>query len=235
MNWFFRAILSVILIVFIASARDIFPNDTHAVLSVTFVNNEDVPQARKKLFFVGQNDPQKKVTVTTNSRGEATFYIPREETYNIFCETVTGPFACGETPYVSSSASTGDITVVFDDTRVELRGVTFRLKSAELDSAGYKILDAAIAGMKKNPNAMVEIQGHASSSEGDEFEVQKLSEERAFVVLQYMTSKGIDRGHLAASGYGASQPKASDATESGRRKNSRIELCVLRDEDGEEN
>ena len=64
---------------------------------------------------------------------------------------------------------------------------------------------------------------------------QKLSEERAFVVLQYMTANGIDRGRLAASGYGSSQPKATNATEAGRKKNRRIELVVLRDEDGEVN
>ena len=232
MDWFYKTVLSVFLVVIVANARDLFPNSTHAVLTVTFVNNEDVPQAKKRLFFVGQNDPKKKVTITTNAEGEATFHIPREETYNIFCETITGPFECGETPYVSSTASTGGITVVFDDTRVELKGVNFKAGSAELDSGSYQILDAAIAGMKKNPSAMVEIQGH-TSAEGDDYMNQKLSEERAFVVLQYMTSNGIDRGRLAASGYGSSQPKASNATEAGRKQNRRIELRVLRDEDGE--
>lgn len=209
-----------------ACARDLVPNKTHAVLSVTYTNYDDVPQAKKKLVFVGQKNPKNKLTVTTDSEGEVTFHIPREDTYTILCESLTGPFECGSTPYVSTTASTGGITVVFDDTRVELTGVNFKVGSAELDSSSLQTLDAAIEGLKRNPKAMVEIQGH-TSSEGDDNMNQKLSEERAFVVLQYMTSNGIDRGRLAASGYGSSQPKADNSTEAGRKKNRRIELRVL--------
>ena len=35
-------------------ARDLLPNKTHAVLTVTYTNNDDVPQGHKKLTFVGQ-------------------------------------------------------------------------------------------------------------------------------------------------------------------------------------
>lgn len=210
-------------------AKDLFPNKTHAVLSVTYTNNDDVPQPHKKLVFVGIKDPKKKISITTDSEGEATFHIPREDSYTIYCESLTGPFECGTTPYVSLTASTGGLTVVFDDTRVELTGVNFKVASAELDSTSLQTLDAAIAGLKKNPKAMVEIQGH-TSSEGDPEMNQKLSEERAFVVLQYMTANGIDRSRLSASGYGSSQPKADNSTEAGRKKNRRIELRVLNDD-----
>ena len=46
-----------------------------------------------------------------------------------------------------------------------------------------------------------------------------------------MTEKGVDRGRLSASGYGSSQPRASNATEEGRRKNRRIELRVLNEDE----
>ena len=228
MNRFYFAILAVFLgfATVSADARDLVPNKTHAVLTVTYTNFDDVPQARKKLVFVGQNDSKKKITIVTDNEGEATFHIPREETYTIFCESVTGLFECGNTPYVSSTASTGGISVAFNDTRVELTGVNFKAGSAELDSTSYSILDAAIAGIKRNPGAWIEIQGH-TSSEGDDDMNQKLSEERAYVVLQYMVEKGLDRGRLTASGYGSSQPKADNSTEAGRKKNRRIELRVL--------
>ena len=213
-------------------ARDLAPNKTHAVLNVTYTNYDDVPQPKKKLVFVGQKNPKKKVTVTTDSEGEATFHIPREETYTIFCESLTGPFECGTTPYVSMTASTGGITVVFDDTRAELTGVTFKVGSAELEPTSLKTLDAAIVGLKKNPKAKVEIQGH-TSSEGDDSMNQKLSEERAYAVLQYMVLKGIDKKRLTASGYGSSQPKADNSTEAGRKQNRRIELRVLNEDEVE--
>jgi outer membrane protein OmpA-like peptidoglycan-associated protein len=211
-------------------ARDLLPNKTHAVLTVTYTNNDDVPQGHKKLTFVGQNDPQKKLTVTTDAEGEVTFHIPREETYTILCESVTGPFECGTTPYVSPTASTGGITVVFDDTRVELKGVNFKAGSAELEPESIEILDAAVAGIKKNPQARIEIQGHTSSEGDDQFN-QTLSEQRAYTVFLYMVDKGIDRGRLSASGYGSSQPKASNSTEAGRKKNRRIELRVLNEDE----
>jgi flagellar motor protein MotB len=46
-----------------------------------------------------------------------------------------------------------------------------------------------------------------------------------------MVEHGVDRGRLSASGYGSSQPKASNATEEGRRKNRRIELRVLNEDE----
>ena len=228
----FSAVLCVNLSAVSANARDLLPNKTHAVLTVTYTNDQDEPQTHKKLTFVGQNNPKNKLTVTTDSEGEVTFHIPREDTYTIYCESVTGPFECGETPYVSPTASTGGLTVVFDDTRVELTGVNFKAGSAELEPESMAILDKAVAGILKNPLAHIEIQGH-TSSEGDEQFNQTLSEQRAYTVFLYMTEKGIDRGRLSASGYGSSQPKASNATEAGRRKNRRIELCVLNDNEVE--
>ena len=81
-----------------------------------------------------------------------------------------------------------------------------------------------------NPLAHIEIQGHTSSEGGDAFN-QTLSEQRAYTVFLYMTEKGVDRGRLSASGYGSSQPRASNATEEGRRKNRRIELRVLNEDE----
>lgn len=222
--------ISVIMAFFLAVgsclARDFEPTDTHAVLNVSYINDDDKPHAHKKLTFVGQNDPRKKVSVTTNAHGEASLMIPRDDTYAVICETVTGPFECGETPYVSMTASVGSLTVVFDDTRVELKGVTFKAGSAELEMGSLKTLDAAIEGLKKNPQARVEIEGHTSSEGDDDFN-QTLSAERAYSVRVYMIENGIDENRVTATGYGSSQPKADNSTEYGRQKNRRIEIRVL--------
>lgn len=220
------AICAVLVAASVIDARDLSPNKTHAVLNVSYVNNDDVPHAHKKLVFVGQNNPKNKITVTTDGEGEVGFLIPREDTYSILCETVTGPFECGETPYVSMTASTGGITVVFDDTRVELTGVTFKAGSAELEEESLPTLDRAIAGLKRNPKARVEIEGH-TSSEGNENFNQQLSAERAYSVRAYMIENGIPEDHVTATGYGSSQPKADNSTEAGRKKNRRIEIRVL--------
>ena len=220
-----RTLLSALVGVSFASAGKLAPNKTHAVLNVTYTNNEDVPHAKKKLTFVGQNKG-KKVVITTDVYGEASFHIPREDTYTILCESLTGPFECGETPYVSRTASTGGITVVFDDTRSELTGVTFKAGSAELVPGSLKTLNAAIAGLKRNAKAKVEIEGHTSSEGSDSFN-QKLSEDRANSVMEYMISKGISKDRVTAVGYGSSRPKEDNATEAGRKANRRIEIRVV--------
>ena len=225
-------VLAVSVAAFIASgsafvyAGSLAPNKTHAVLNVTYTNYDDVPQVKKKLVFVGQKKPKNKITVTTDMYGEAAFMIPREDSYTILCESLTGPFECGETPYVSMTASTGGITVLFDDTRAELTGVNFKAGSAELIPSSLKTLDNAIAGLKRNAKAKIEIEGH-TSSEGSESFNQKLSEDRANSVMEYMISKGISKDRVSAVGYGSSRPKEDNGTEAGRKANRRIEIRVV--------
>lgn len=220
-----RIALSAMVAVSFASAGKLAPNKTHAVLNVTYTNEENVPHAKKKLTFVGQNKG-KKVVITTDVYGEASFHIPREDSYTILCESLTGPFECGETPYVSRTASTGGISVVFDDTRSELTGVTFKAGSAELVPSSLKTLNAAIAGLKRNPKAKIEVEGHTSSDGSVELN-QQLSEDRANSVRNYMIEQGIDADRVTAVGYGPSRPKGDNSTEAGRRANRRIELKVL--------
>ena len=207
-------------------AKELTPNKTHAVLNITYVNDDDVPHAKKTLTFVGIKKPKNNIKVTTDTYGEVSFHIPREDSYKILCESLTGPFECGETPYVSLTASTGGVTVVFDDTRAELTGVTFKAGSAELVPSSLKTLNSAIAGLKRNTKAKVEIEGHTSSEGSDELN-QTLSEERAASVRAYMINKGISPDRVTAVGYGSSKPKADNATEAGRKANRRIEIRVI--------
>lgn len=226
-----RLIALTALAAFVAApAKDLAPNKTHAVLNISYTNFDDVPQKNKILTFVGKKNPKNKVTVKTNGYGEVSFLIPREDSYQILCESLTGPFECGETPYVSPRASYGSVNVAFDDTRAELQGVSFKVGSAELVPSTLATLDKTIAGLKKNAKAKVEIEGHTSSEGGEEYN-QKLSEDRANSVRDYMIRKGISKDRVTAVGYGYSRPKASNDTEEGRKQNRRIEVRVTNPEE----
>jgi outer membrane protein OmpA-like peptidoglycan-associated protein len=89
-----------------------------------------------------------------------------------------------------------------------------------------KTLNAAIAGLKRNPKAKIEVEGHTSSDGSAELN-QQLSEDRANSVRNYMIEQGIDADRVTAVGYGPSRPKGDNSTEAGRRANRRIELKVL--------
>ena len=67
-----RIALSALVATSFAAAGNLAPNKTHAVLNVTYTNNEDVPHVNKKLTFVGQNKG-KKIVITTDGYGEASF------------------------------------------------------------------------------------------------------------------------------------------------------------------
>ena len=226
-----RLIALTALAAFVAApAKDLAPNKTHAVLNISYTNFDDVPQKNKILTFVGKKNPKNKVTVKTNGYGEVSFLIPREDSYQILCESLTGPFECGETPYVAPRASYGSVNVAFDDTRAELQGVSFKVGSAELVPSTLATLDKTIAGLKKNAKAKVEIEGHTSSEGGEEYN-QKLSEDRANSVRDYMISQGLSNDRVTAIGYGYSRPKASNDTEEGRKQNRRIEVRVTNPEE----
>ena len=54
----------------------------------------------------------------------------------------------------------------------------------------------------------------------------KLSERRAHSVAQYLESKRVNSMRLALAGKGETQPIASNANESGRQQNRRVEIYV---------
>jgi len=55
---------------------------------------------------------------------------------------------------------------------------------------------------------------------------QKLSEQRALSVAQYLEGKRVNPIRLAISGKGETQPVETNATETGRQANRRVEIYV---------
>ena len=58
---------------------------------------------------------------------------------------------------------------------------------------------------------------------------QKLSQQRADAVGQYLMSQGIASDRVTTKGYGPSHPVASNDTREGRSQNRRVELVVAGD------
>ena len=72
----------------------------------------------------------------------------------------------------------------------------------------------------------IEISGHTDDKGSDTYN-QKLSENRAKSVVDYLTEKGIKKERLEFKGYGESQPISSNETEEGQQLNRRIEFKIL--------
>lgn len=108
---------------------------------------------------------------------------------------------------------------------IGLQPIEFEVASAEITPAGRAELDRAIEYLLSNP-VSVEIGGHTDSDASDETN-QRLSEQRARAVLDYLVAGGVDEGSLTAVGYGEARPVADNATSEGRAENRRIEFVIL--------
>jgi outer membrane protein OmpA-like peptidoglycan-associated protein len=75
------------------------------------------------------------------------------------------------------------------------------------------------------PNLKLQVEGYTDNIGSDEYN-QKLSEERADAVRDYLVSQGVSDGSISAAGYGKSNPIADNSTNAGRAQNRRVQLVV---------
>jgi OOP family OmpA-OmpF porin len=91
------------------------------------------------------------------------------------------------------------------------------------DSAG--LLDRLTETALRCPTAKIEIAGHTDADGEDGFN-QALSEKRAQAVMDYLVRAGLPADRFTATGYGSTQPVASNDTDEGKAQNRRIEFVV---------
>jgi outer membrane protein OmpA-like peptidoglycan-associated protein len=75
------------------------------------------------------------------------------------------------------------------------------------------------------PNLKLQVEGYTDNIGSDEYN-QKLSEERAGGVRDYLVSESVADANVTARGYGKSDPVADNSTNEGRAQNRRVELVV---------
>jgi hypothetical protein len=71
----------------------------------------------------------------------------------------------------------------------------------------------------------VQVEGYTDSIGSDEYN-QKLSEERADGVRDYLVAQNVADSNVTAHGFGKADPVADNSTDSGRAQNRRVELVV---------
>jgi len=109
-----------------------------------------------------------------------------------------------------------------------IKGINFKVKSADIQKSSFKVLNDAVKVMKEYPDLRIEIAGH-TSSEGVAAKNLKLSQDRAASVKAYFVAQGIPESRITTIGYGSDKPIALNSTPRGREKNRRIEFRLLTD------
>jgi OOP family OmpA-OmpF porin len=109
---------------------------------------------------------------------------------------------------------------------LRLTGLTFDSAQSQIKPASFDLLGKVEKAIDVFPRSELIIEGHTDSFGGDDSN-QKLSQERAESVQQYMiNAMRIPTYRLIATGYGETRPVASNETESGRTRNRRIDIVI---------
>ena len=106
--------------------------------------------------------------------------------------------------------------------------LTFPVNKAEISDEAKQIVDEAIGPLKAaNKGVWFEIEGHTDST-GPEAYNQKLGEERAMAVRDYLAkTHGIALARLNVISYGSSKPVQDNKTKENRAQNRRVVIKVL--------
>ncbi|EMD82358.1 OmpA family protein [Pacificimonas flava] len=104
--------------------------------------------------------------------------------------------------------------------------VTFSSGSYTITPEFRPTLDKVAGVLTEYDRSFVDVYGHTDSDGSDAFN-QRLSEQRAESVANYLVQDGVLRQRIATRGFGETQPVASNDTASGKAQNRRVEIKVV--------
>lgn len=104
--------------------------------------------------------------------------------------------------------------------------ITFNTNEYALRPDFRPVLDSLAQVLYKYKDTKLQVTGHTDSTGSADYNYN-LSNRRATSVANYLAAQGVDQGRILSQGMGPDQPIASNATESGRAQNRRVELQIV--------
>ena len=115
------------------------------------------------------------------------------------------------------------------------RGLIVNMSDVLFDTGKYSLKPntqislAKVAGiLQAYPGLKLQVEGYTDSVGGESYN-QKLSENRADAVRDFLLAQGVSHDNITSTGYGESSPVADNNTASGRSQNRRVQLVVSGD------
>ena len=105
--------------------------------------------------------------------------------------------------------------------------ILFDTAKSSFKAQTYPVLQAIAAILKEYPASNFSIEGHTDSDGTDAYN-QKLSEDRAAAVKNYLIEQGIASSRLSSVGYGESKPIDTNKTKAGKANNRRTEVKLIK-------
>lgn len=107
-----------------------------------------------------------------------------------------------------------------------MKEIYFEFDKSTLLQQSFFELMKLMALLDTYPEMCIQICGHTDGKGSDSYN-QRLSENRAKAVVDYLLSKGVSEKRLQYKGYGKSMPLDTNDTEEGRAKNRRVEFKII--------
>ncbi len=110
--------------------------------------------------------------------------------------------------------------------KIALQNIFFQLGHYYLLPESYIELNKLSQYLIRHPQMEIRINGHSDNS-GFKFKNQKISEQRAREVFEYLIKKGV-QNKMYFKGFGSTLPVASNETDEGKAKNRRVEFEIIK-------
>ncbi|MFL5753219.1 MAG: OmpA family protein [Bacteroidia bacterium] len=111
--------------------------------------------------------------------------------------------------------------------KVTLNNINFEKGHSYITTESFPELNKLVKYMLLHPTMEIRINGHSDNS-GSPHKNQKLSEQRARAVFEYLISKGV-QNKMYFKGFGNQQPISGNDTEEGKAKNRRVEFEIIKE------
>ncbi len=108
---------------------------------------------------------------------------------------------------------------------VNISDVLFDFNKYTLKPGSRETLAKVSGILLAYPGLKIQLEGHTDSIGSDEYN-QKLSEDRANAVREYLVGQGVPGTTVTAAGFGKGSPVASNDNAAGRQRNRRVEMVV---------
>jgi OmpA-OmpF porin, OOP family len=210
-----------------AQQQALKPTMTQALLKVLVVDDKNKPQAAQLITFTSKKDG-KIYSGTTDNAGAFSMLIPPAQKYTVSYKIFNSSYndLVMELPSAAGPYTFEYTITVTPPRKFTLNNVFFDSGKSTLRPESNKELDQLAEYMNLKKTLVIEIAGHTDNV-GAADANQKLSEERANAVRQYLLKKGIAANRVIAKGYGDTQPEADNGTADGRQKNRRTEVHII--------
>lgn len=103
--------------------------------------------------------------------------------------------------------------------------ILFDVNSSALRSTSRDTLRELATNFAQYPDNVIDVEGHTDSSGTNEYN-QRLSEQRAASVADYLIDTGVASRNVTVYGYGETRAKSSNDSAEGRQLNRRVEIHI---------